>query len=188
MRILATTLAIGFTLKVAAQAQADPSYYDYSYSAKADYTYTKNPVQPEPLTVPCFTAGEFHLDAISLYADVQGDSLEDGAGGGIGASYFFTEMFGVMGRAYWWDTDSVITSITASAVLRAPIQSVCLAPYVYGGLGGHFNSENQIGGHLGAGLEFRMTERLGIFSDFTYTWADKTDDWGMYTLGLRLAF
>ncbi len=93
-----------------------------------------------------------------------------------------------MSRAYWWDADSVIHSLTASAVLRAPIQSICLAPYAYGGIGGHFDSVNQFGSHLGAGLEFRMTERVGVFADYSHNWAEETEDWHMYSLGLRLAF
>lgn len=185
----ATALTLGLALGLS--AFAGPSYYDYSYSAKADYSYsTKSPVSdPTPqMQVPCFTEGELHLDLLSVYADPTGNQLASGVGGGIGLGYFFTERFGLMSRAYWWDAESVIHSITTSAVLRFPIQSICLAPYIYAGVGAHLDSVNQFGSHAGAGLEFRMTERLGLFADYSYTWAEETENWHLGTLGLRLAF
>jgi hypothetical protein len=33
-----------------------------------------------------------------------------------------------------------------------------------------------------------MTERFGVFADYTHNWADETEDWDVYSLGLRLAF
>ncbi|MEM0896027.1 MAG: outer membrane beta-barrel protein [Verrucomicrobiota bacterium] len=140
----------------------------------------------------CFYAGEFNVDLISLYADPSGDhpggGLEDGFGGGLGLSYFHTERFGTQFRAYWWDQDSVIHSVTASAVVRFPVERYCLAPYLFGGAGGHFDSVNQVGAHAGAGLEVRLNDRWGIIADYTYTWADETEDWNLYTLGLRFTF
>ena len=191
-------LSIGFALSAAATAQ-DSSPYDYSYSADAGYDYSysakgsysaKTPVAPAPIEpIPCFTAGEIQFDAFTLYANPQGGGiLSDGWGGGLGGSYFLNEYVGLMGRAYWWDADPVIHSITGSAILRYPFQELCLAPYAYGGLGGHFDSVNQVGGHLGVGLEFRMTENLGVFADWNYTWADKTEDWDVVSFGLRLVF
>ena len=161
---------------------AGPSDYDYSYSAKAP---AKDPV---PLAVPCFTAGEIQFDLFTIYADPRGSVLDSGWGGGIGGSYYFTENFGLMGRAYWWDEGSVLHTVNASAIVRAPIQSICLAPYLFGGIGGHFDGVNQFGSHLGAGLEFRMTERIGIFADYSYNWAEKTEDWNLFSAGVRFAF
>lgn len=152
---------------------------------------TKNPVptkNPPIYEDPCFAAGEMNFDIISVYADPTGNGLEDGVGGGIGAGYFFTENFGLMGRAYWWDGNDAIHSVTASAVVRAPLGDTCLAPYLFGGVGGHFDSVNQISGHLGAGAEYRLTDSIGLFADYSYTWADETDDWHLYSLGVRFVF
>ena len=152
---------------------------------------TKNPVpdkNPPIYEDPCFAAGELNFDIISIYADPTGSELEDGVGGGIGLGYFFTENIGVQTRAYWWDANSAIHSITASAVVRAPISDTCFAPYLFGGIGGHFDSVNQVSGHAGAGVEYRLTDSVGIIADYTYTWADTTEDWHLYTLGLRFAF
>lgn len=142
----------------------------------------------------CFYAGETSFDLISIYvdprgtADSHGESIEDGFGGGIGVTHFFTESFGLRGGAYWWDTDSIVHSVTASAIVRYPIETLCLAPYVFGGVGGHFDSVNQVSGHLGAGLEYRLTDRLGVIADYSYTFTDETEDWNMYSLGLRIKF
>ncbi len=150
---------------------------------------SKNPIkeplpQPDPL---CFHAGEIHFDVISMYVDPTG-SLSGSAGGGFAVGYFFNEYVGVRGTAYWWDSGSAQHNFLASAVLRYPLHDLCIAPYVYGGIGGHFDSENQVGGHLGAGAEYRITDNLGIFADYSYTWADETSDWHGYTLGLRFVF
>ncbi len=141
----------------------------------------------------CFYAGETSFDIISIYVDPRGSSnvsgeLEAGAGGGLALSHFFNENFGLMGRAYWWDGDDVVHSFTGSVVIRYPFQDLCLAPYVFGGIGGHFDSDSQVSGHAGAGLEYRFTDRLGLVADYSYTWTDETEDWHLYTLGLRIKF
>jgi opacity protein-like surface antigen len=160
------------------------------FATAGDY-YSKNPMPSKgviPIEEPCFAAGEINFDIIGMYIDPTGDGLEDGPGGGIGAGYFFTENFGINTKAYWWDGNSAIHSITASAVARFPIDDLCLAPFIYGGVGGHFDSVNQISGHLGSGVEYRLTDSIGIFADYSYTWADETDNWHGYSLGVRFVF
>lgn len=149
-----------------------------------------------PQSAQCFYAGETSFDVISIFVDptgmadssYHGEEIESGFGAGIGVSHFFTKSVGLRGGAYWWDTDSIIHSVTASAVVRYPIEELCLAPYVFGGVGGHFDSVNQISAHLGAGVEYRLTDRLGIIADYSYTFTDETADWNMYSLGLRVKF
>jgi len=148
-----------------------------------------------------YYAGEWSFDFISVYVDPQLDDLEAedygldeealsaGFGGGIAASFFFTENFGLSTRAYWWDTETVLTSVTASAVYRYPIHPSGFAPYLFAGGGGHFTSDETRGSvHAGVGLEYRLTDRVGIIADYTYTWAESELEWSMYTLGLRLLF
>ena len=167
-----------------------------SSASAGDATYSKNPA-PSKEPVPaanCFNAGETSLDIISIYADptggggdsYDGTGLDGGFGGGIGLTHFVTENIGLSGQAYWWDGASIIHSVTASVIYRQPIQDICLAPYIYGGGGGHFDSVNQVSAHAGAGVEYRICEGFGIFADYRYTWADETEDWNLYTLGLRI--
>ena len=144
----------------------------------------------------CFYAGETNFDIISLYVSPSGDPtegydgepLDDGFGGGISISHFVTERFGGQFRAYWWDTESVVHSITGSFIVRQPIEKWCTAPYVFGGIGGHFDSANQHSWHAGAGVDIRLSEKWGIVADYSYTWADETADWNLFTLGLRFTF
>lgn len=160
-------------------------------SSAGDYYSSKAPMSSKgviPIEEPCFAAGEINFDIIGMYIDPTGDGLEDGPAGGIGAGYFFTENFGLMGKAYWWDGNSVIHNVQASGVFRMPIQDLCLAPYLYGGVGGSFDSVNQLTAHLGGGVEYRLTESIGVFADYSHTWADETDNWNGYTLGVRFVF
>ena len=132
------------------------------------------------------SAASFSLEAYSLYAG--GGTLDGSFGGGIGTRYFLTKNLGVMARAYWWDADPVMHNITASAVVRYPIQELRIAPYVYGGIGGHFGEENQFGGHVGGGLDYQVNERLGAFADYSHTWTGDSDDWNVVALGIRIHF
>ena len=169
-------------------------------SAVAGDVWSKAPVIDEknPPLEPCFVAGEIQFDIISIYVDPVGggdygdyygdESLDDSAGGGLGLGYYFTEYVGVRAEAYWFDGGSAIHSITGSLVVRYPFQDSCVAPYVYGGGGGHFDSVNQGSGHLGAGIEMRFNPSFGLFADYRYTWTEETEDWRMYTLGLRWVF
>ena len=68
------------------------------------------------------------------------------------------------------------------------MQSLCIAPYGYGGLGGAFGDESQFTQHLGAGVELRLTGRVGVFADYSYNFGDETTDWNLYTVGMRLLF
>ncbi len=156
-----------------------------------DHSHPKAPVGKAPIPdPPCFEAGETIFEAISIYAlpSGGGDPLDEGFGGGIGLSHYYTENFGVQTRAYWWDGDSAIHSITASLVYRCPIQDLCLAPFIYGGGGGHFDSTNQGSGHLGTGIEYRVKPGFGIVADYRYTWTSETEDWHLFTLGARFVF
>ena len=163
-------------------AQAGTSYY---YSSKAP---AKDPIPLQPEN--CFYAGEAFLDVFGMYANPNGGGkeLDAGYGGGFGLGYFFTEWLGTRGRAYWWDGDGAVTSLNADVIVRAPIQSLCVAPYAYGGLGGAFNGDNQFTQHLGAGLELRLTGRVGVFADYSYNFGDKTTDWNLYSIGMRILF
>ncbi|MFT5853434.1 MAG: hypothetical protein ACI8XO_000675, partial [Verrucomicrobiales bacterium] len=120
--------------------------------------------------------------------DSSDSNVEDSVGGGLGLGHFFDEYFGMRGRAYWWEGESVIHTLAADAILRYPIQSLCVAPYVYGGVGGAFNGESEFTQHFGGGLEMRLTGRVGVFADYSRTFAEDRGDWDLYSLGMRILF
>jgi hypothetical protein len=178
-KLALTILALGIGLSA---AQAGSSYY---YSSKAP---AKDPIPLQPEN--CFYAGETFVDIFGVYAvpDSSSKNLDESFGGGLGVGHFITEYFGVRGRAYWWEGESVIHTLAADAILRLPIQSLCIAPYVYGGVGGAFNGSNEFTQHFGGGLEARLTGRLGVFADYSRNFADDRGDWDLYSLGLRILF
>ena len=147
--------------------------------------YSKAPVpEYDPL---CFQAGETYFDAISIYADPTKGGYDEGVGGGFAVGHWFTENIGVQCRAYWWDGDSAVHNFYLDAQYRFPIQDLCLAPYVQVGIGGNFDSDNQVSGNVGAGVEYRFAENMGIVAGYEWVYGDDAE-WHLYTLGLRFTF
>lgn len=142
-----------------------------------------------PGVCDCFNAGS---SSVSVYASgllPNGNGeLDDAFGGGLAYDYFFTPNVGFMVDATWSATDSVTHLFTGSLVLRAPISSLCLAPYVFGGGGYHTNGENQDVWHAGGGLDYRVSNCWGLFADARYTWASDTQDYTVVRAGVRFGF
>ncbi len=147
----------------------------------------KGPVPPPPIpTCNCFEPG----GAFSLYAAafVGSDKFDDAMGAGLSASYFFTQNLGLEADATWGFTDSTIHTVNASAVLRFPITSLCLAPYILAGGGLHTNGVTEGTAHLGAGIDVRLKDCFGVFADARYTWADEAGDYTVIRAGVRMNF
>lgn len=110
-----------------------------------------------------------------------------GAGGGV--NVFFCKWVGVGGDVWTEGWDRQLAS--GNLIFRVPIPKTVLAPYVFGGGGYEWNdpsSEDQATGDVGGGLEIRFMKHLGMFVDARYVFADKTDDFGVGRIGLRLNF
>ena len=64
---------------------------------------------------------------------------------------------------------SVANQVTGSLILRYPFEGpICWAPYIFGGGGGVFDNQNTGFGHLGLGVEFRVTPYMGFFTDWRW--------------------
>jgi hypothetical protein len=135
-------------------------------------------------------------------------------GGGLGINYFFARYFGVgieqdlFGRASGSNNigDNGVTrwATIGNFFVRYPICSWNLAPYlmvgggaIYGNIptintgNGTYKPAGQGVGHVGGGLEYRLTETIGIFSDARYMFsgvAGLPDNNLMWRYGLRFAF
>lgn len=171
---------------IASTSFAGSSYVASSKSYKQEETYVA------PL---CFQDTEFTLDLFGAYVQTDDNGrgvYTDGWGGGVGLNFFFARYFGIGVDGIWTDTasnSSIIHNVSGSFIIRFPIDTICLAPYVFGGGGGHFDSENNASAHAGAGLEYRATEKIGIFGDGRYTWVDdNAGDFATYRLGVRFVF
>lgn len=115
---------------------------------------------------------------------------EDGElGAGVGLNHFFTRFLGLGVDAYSENTDGgFIDNASANVILRFPIEDLHLAPYIYGGGGYQFEPGEVAFGQVGAGLELRFNQNLGLFADARYVMTDGTENFGVGRVGLRIAF
>ncbi|CAN5757098.1 hypothetical protein BH11VER1_BH11VER1_25250 [soil metagenome] len=143
-----------------------------SYSGKAGKAV--QPIAPE---VGC-NAFESKL-AFGVFggAILPSDDGEDALGGGVLGEYFFTPYIGVQGSYGIYATDKEHHQFDGSIVLRYPITSLCIAPYILAGGGYSTNSEQGGDIHVGGGLEARFTSlnNLGVFADGAYHFSDNGD-------------
>lgn len=167
-------------------------------SAQAGTSYVqvdsgKSIAPPARIEVPtlcqCF---EPNTASVSIYAagllpDSDG-GLDDSFGGGLAVDYFFSENVGIQVDATWADADSVVHLFTGSVVLRYPIKSICLAPFIFGGGGVHTDGVTQGVFHAGGGLDYRFNDKVGIFADARYTWTEETEEYALVRTGVRFAF
>lgn len=64
---------------------------------------------------------------------------------------------------------SAANQISGSLILRYPFEGpICWAPYIFGGGGGVFDGESTGFGHIGLGVEFRVTPYMGFFTDWRW--------------------
>ena len=135
----------------------------------------------QELQVDAFAAGAFYNQG------------RPGWGGGLGVNYFFTKFIGLgveqdlLGRE--GSTSEWVTA--GNLFLRYPICSINLAPYALIG-GGAAYGEGRRGhgfGTLGGGLEYRVTDNIGLFSDARWVYSSEEPKSGILgRAGLRFAF
>jgi predicted porin len=158
----------------------------FTFSAQAGHQVVdknpKNPVPPEP----CFRAGELQLDVFGAYSNYKGDN---GWGGGIGLTYFFTNNIGFGVDGQYIDLDTANWTEEAALIVRFPIEgSLCWAPYIKG-VGGVTNHDVKAGfGGVGGGVEFRFTPKFGFYMEGTYNWAAADQDFANGRAGFRFVF
>jgi hypothetical protein len=123
-----------------------------------------------------------HLSGNSISHDTR-------LGAGAGLNYFFSRNIGIGGEAYTENTHhNFIDNASGSLIARFPLGTSGVAPYVFGGGGRQFDPIYLWFAHLGAGLEYRFTPRVGAFLDARYVFTDETKNYGLGRAGVRLAF
>ncbi len=142
---------------------------------------------------------EITFDLFGLFADDKrkfndafDTTMRDGKwGAGIGVNYFFTRNIGIGADAFGIDNgDDLVDAVSASVILRLPIDVAHLAPYVFGGGGRQLEGSDTWTLHGGVGLELRMNRHTGIFVDGRYVWPEKDNrsDYALLRAGVRFAF
>ena len=109
--------------------------------------------------------------------------------------------------------DRLVGAVKGTVTLRYPLHCSRFAPYIYGGAGAIFgggehltflmqssrpgflvdahysDDEPEFLGQIGAGLEVRLTPRIGWINDFSWNFvAHDNSDFGMVRSGLNFAF
>jgi hypothetical protein len=155
-----------------------------TYSSKAP----KDVVIP-PAGCACFDPG-FAFGAFGGGFLPDNDFEDDVLGGGVLAEYFFTPYIGLQGSYGIYATDSEHHQFDGSLILRYPITSICIAPYVMVGGGLSTNAETDGDFHAGGGIEarFESLNCLGVFADGAYHWGEDERDFTIVRLGVKLPF
>lgn len=146
-----------------------------------------------------FRDQELQLDLFGTYSASQqtiehlsGDRLEHNGhlGAGVGVSFFFLRYIGVGADAYTENTaGSFVDNLSGNLILRLPIESAHLAPYVYGGGGRQFDPDQTYFGQVGVGLEVRITPHVGLFADGRYVMTvDSSPNFAVARGGVRISF
>jgi hypothetical protein len=123
-----------------------------------------------------------HLSGSRIRHNAQG-------GAGVGLNYYFNQNVGIGADVYSENTTrAFLDSASANLLLRFPLGECGLAPYVFGGGGRQFDMAEAWFGQAGAGLEYRFTPHLGVFTDARMVWPHETRYYGVARLGLRFSF
>ena len=138
-------------------------------------------------------------------------------GGGIDGQYFPLQFLGFAVEGDFFNEipgDFFGSTVTGNVIFRYPLDNkspnLHLAPYAFAGVGGLFNSNNiatrvvtfgnqrrlsrrntddEVLGDFGGGLEYRFTPHIGIFSDVRFNLVDGPKNNFLSTrFGLRYAF
>lgn len=149
----------------------------------------KAPVAPlAPVGCDAFGVGaSFDVFGGALLPDGVGDNV---LGGGVGVNYFFCRNFGIDLNYGLYATDSEHHQFDGNLILRAPIDSLCIAPYLLVGGGLSTNGTTQGTYQAGAGIDVRFSSasNLGVFAEGAYHWAEEEANFTTVRLGLRIPF
>lgn len=153
------------------------------------------PQVPQNTFVSPFSGPSWNVGGFLEWLTPDADQADTVFGGGIMAEHFFTDFFGLSGSAAWArPNDDLLHSYTMDLVLRYPLASISLAPYVLGGGGALVTDGTDLVGRAGVGLEWRPTTAIGVFTDWLYHFpgggggADDLEDFQTIRAGMKFRF
>jgi len=157
--------------------------------AGTDAKTFKEKVVIEPTCL--FRANELQIDASATALWFNGQN--PAWGGGLGVNYFFTQFVGIgveqdiVGR----QNERAEWATIGNLFLRYPICSWNLAPYAMVGGGAAYGDARRGHGfgHVGGGLEYRLTGNIGLFTDARWVYSSEDPKSALIgRTGLRFAF
>lgn len=137
-----------------------------------------------------FRDTEFQFDGFYTgFIGTRDSRLHTGSGGGFGFNYFFAKYFGIGYEAAWYSNNGVAEHMPLGGnfFFRYPICSLNLAPYVMVGGGAAWDGFCIGYGNVGAGLEYRVTDHIGLFADGRYFYGGSGNTANVRS-GLRFSF
>ena len=164
-----------------------------AYAGTSPAVSMKNPVGPMPEPPACFGPGfDVGIFGGGFLPRHGSHDYDDSLGGGVLADYFFCKNFGIQLSYGAFATSGTQHLFNGDLVLRAPLESLCIAPYLLVGGGFHVDGDSVGEYHVGAGLEckFRSDPRFGIFADGTYNWhssSNRDRDFTLVRVGVKFS-
>jgi hypothetical protein len=142
----------------------------------------------EETSFDVFASGSINQESIDKPSGFRTrDDLEGGLG--VGLNHFFHRNFGLGGEVYSENlTGSFIDKASVSFIGRLPLGTGGFAPYAYAGIGRQFDPIELSFAQLGAGVEYRFTPEVAVFSDVRYVLNDGAANHGLVRVGLRFVF
>jgi hypothetical protein len=155
-------------------------------------TYDKNSkaVMPPPQPETCFGPGfDIGIFGAGFFPKTENGDYKNGGGGGLLAEYFFCNYVGIQGSYAAVSPEGTTHIFNGDIVLRFPIESLCIAPYIIAGGGGSSDGEKLGSWQAGGGLDVRFHgSPIGIFADGTYNWhsdENSDKDYTLVRIGLK---
>jgi len=144
--------------------------------------------QVQASRVEFFEANELSADVLGFYGSRdKGGASKSAWGYGAAVNYFLTDKIGLSADTYS-DAFTVPYNLNFSGIFRYPFQDYRLAPYGFGGFGRQWDHTSQWTFHVGAGVEYRTTEKTGLFSDIREVFPGRTRDYTLVRFGIRFRF
>lgn len=121
------------------------------------------------------------------------DGYKGALGGGVLVDYFFNNNLGIEFSYGAYATNGTQHLFDGDIILRAPIESVCIAPYLMVGGGFHVDGSSQGEYHAGAGIEAKLKsmDNVGLFADGAYHWHSSGEsdlDFTLVRIGMKFHF
>ncbi|MBM3856466.1 MAG: porin family protein [Verrucomicrobia bacterium] len=171
--------------------------------ATATVSFAGETVSSKKVVVPAddcrFRAHEWQIDASTVgAAGVYNGQGKQALGGNWGVNYFFTEYLGIgidnsvgsqrNAGLSGFDGLQAFDTLQADLLLRYPVCSWNLAPYVMVGGGAHWGPASQGDGNVGGGLEWRVLPHAGFFADCRWLYGNNGLTMALPRVGIRVNF
>lgn len=108
-------------------------------------------------------------------------------GGDVGVDYWLMKYVGVGVDTWGLSKGQLLHDIDGNLFLRMPISGSPFAPYIFGGVGHYFDTDNMFE-DCGAGVQIKFNRHMGFFADWRYLYTEKAPNSVLARVGLQFGF